>query len=216
MANLPGQQTGVRLVQSSSNVLGHRCREKFFAGLQNPLSIFISEALARRDLIKDRIVVAVGDQRASGRVARGRRSFPTSSKQRCHFPVQLLIMDLPALQQLTDQAGRLDRVEFVLEAGPHRAEQWRRIKEKLAAANPANAPRWMISSPLDRRSSAATMTRAFRLNLTILSLLALLVGLYLVFQELTAPSSGAPPVRSPCCVRWASLRGQASKERGWC
>jgi putative ABC transport system permease protein len=46
------------------------------------------------------------------------------------------------------------------------------------------AGRWILSSSSDRRDNAATMTQAFRLNLTILSLLALLVGLMLVFQAL--------------------------------
>jgi putative ABC transport system permease protein len=46
------------------------------------------------------------------------------------------------------------------------------------------AGRWILSSSSERRDNAATMTQAFRLNLTILSLLALLVGLMLVFQAL--------------------------------
>jgi putative ABC transport system permease protein len=44
--------------------------------------------------------------------------------------------------------------------------------------------RWTVGTPSDRRDSAEMMTRAFRLNLTVLSLLALLVGLYLVVQAL--------------------------------
>ena len=44
--------------------------------------------------------------------------------------------------------------------------------------------RWLVTTPGAQRESAETMTRAFRLNLTILSLIALLVGLYLIFQAL--------------------------------
>jgi putative ABC transport system permease protein len=150
--------------------------------LQNPLSVFISEALAKRDQLKigSPLPLIINEHPVQLRVA---GIIPTDPKQPA-APANLLIMDLPALQQLTDKTGRLDRVEFVLEESPRRAERWVAIKQKLEAANPPNAPRWIVSSPADRRSSAATMTQAFRLNLTLLSMLALLVGLYLVFQGL--------------------------------
>ncbi|MBC8003467.1 MAG: FtsX-like permease family protein, partial [Opitutaceae bacterium] len=57
----------------------------------------------------------------------------------------------------------------------------------IPAAKAVRAPggeRWRVSTPADRRESAAAMTRAFRVNLTILSLLALVVGLYLIVQAL--------------------------------
>ncbi len=150
--------------------------------LRNPHSVFISAALAKRDRLNtgSPLTLIINEHPVTLRVA---GIIPADPRQPA-APPNLLIMDLPALQELTDQPGRLDRVEFVLEAGPHRAAQWQRIKKMLAAANPPNAPRWVVGSPADRRASAATMTEAFRLNLTILSLLALLVGLYLVFQGL--------------------------------
>jgi putative ABC transport system permease protein len=150
--------------------------------LQNPLSVFISEALAKHDGLKigSPLPLIINEHPVQLRVA---GIIPNDPKQPA-APANLLIMDLPALQQLTDKTGRLDCVEFVLEDGPRRAEHWATIKKKLEAVNSPNAPRWIVSSPTDRRSSAATMTQAFRLNLTILSLLAFLVGLYLVFQGL--------------------------------
>jgi putative ABC transport system permease protein len=151
-------------------------------GGQSVADVYISAALARRDhrtngsilslVINDRLV----DLRVAGII-------PTPPNQPA-APASLLIMDLPVLQQLTDKASRLDRIEFVLEPGPRRAERWGLIKAKLDAANPPTAPRWVVSSSAARRDAGMTMTRAFRLNLTILSLLALLVGLYLVFQGL--------------------------------
>ena len=150
--------------------------------LGNPHSVFISAALAKRDRLKSGspLPLVINEHLVTLRVA---GLIPADPRQP-PAPVNLLIMDLPALQRLTDRPGQLDRVEFVLEDGPHRAAQWLRIKNKLAAASPSGSPRWLVGSPADRRASAATMTEAFRLNLTILSLLALLVGLYLVFQGL--------------------------------
>ncbi len=147
-----------------------------------PNAVFISAALEQRGPFKigSDLPLIINEHPVTLHVA---GIIPVNSGQPA-APPNLLIMDLPALQQLTDKTGQLDRVEFVLAAGPHRAAQWAAIKQKLESANPAGAPRWLVSSPADRRASAVTMTAAFRLNLTILSLLALLVGLYLVFQGL--------------------------------
>ncbi len=150
--------------------------------LQDPHSVFISTALAQRDQLKtgSRLPLVINEHPVELRVA---GIIPNDPSQPA-APPNLLIMDLPALQQLTGKAGRLDRVEFILPESPQRSEHWARIKQKLEAANPINDPRWVVSSPAERRAAASTMTEAFRLNLTILSLLALLVGLYLVFQGL--------------------------------
>jgi putative ABC transport system permease protein len=98
-------------------------------------------------------------------------------------PPNLIVMDLPKLQQLTGRVGQIDRIELVLESGPRadeRRSEIRQILERLGA----DETRWIVSSPGAERETAATMTRAFRLNLTVLSLIALLVGLYLIFQAL--------------------------------
>ncbi len=102
-------------------------------------------------------------------------------------PANLLVLDLPALQRLVGREGRLNRVEFVLEKGPSLEQRRRLLGEKLTqlgSAPNADTVRWLVSTPGARRETATTMTEAFRLNLTVLSLIALLVGLYLVFQAL--------------------------------
>jgi putative ABC transport system permease protein len=154
----------------------------FSSVLKKVDSVFISAALAAREQLKigSSLPLVINAHLVQMRVA---GIIPNNPSQPA-APPNLLIMDLPALQQLTDKPGRLDRVELVLADSPQRAERWARIKQKLEAANPSNAPRWLVSSPAERRAAATTMTQAFRLNLTILSLLALLVGLYLVFQGL--------------------------------
>lgn len=98
-------------------------------------------------------------------------------------PATLMIMDLPQLQRITGKVGRVDRVEFIVEPGPRLDERRTALREKLEALS-HQGERWSVTSPGARRESAEMMTRAFRLNLTILSLIALLVGLYLIFQAL--------------------------------
>lgn len=93
------------------------------------------------------------------------------------LPRHLLLMDLPAAQEILLRGDRVDRVEVLAQDSalfPHlRAETGDLLKT-----------RWLVTGGADRRQLAGTMTQAFRLNLTILSLLALLVGGYLIFQAL--------------------------------
>lgn len=98
-------------------------------------------------------------------------------------PPGLIVLDLPELQRLTGRPGQLDRVEVVVAPGPRRAERQAEVGALLTRlAGPEL--RWEVTTPGARRETAAEMTRAFRYNLTVLSLLALLVGLYLIFQAL--------------------------------
>lgn len=93
------------------------------------------------------------------------------------LPAQMLLMDLPAAQKALQRDGLVDRVEVLAQdsaAFPHlREETGQLLREK-----------WQVLGGTNRRQLAGTMTQAFRLNLTILSLLALLVGGYLIFQAL--------------------------------
>ncbi len=93
------------------------------------------------------------------------------------LPAHLLLMDLPEAQTMLQRGDRVDRVEVLAQDSilfPHlRVETGDLLKAK-----------WQVRGGEDQRHLAGTMTQAFRLNLTILSLLALLVGGYLIFQAL--------------------------------
>ena len=93
----------------------------------------------------------------------------------------MLLMDLPAAQQVMQRSGKVDRVEVLVTRGdafPDLREEAGEMLRRVAK------DRWQVSGAEDRRALAGTMTEAFRLNLTILSLLALFVGGYLIFQAL--------------------------------
>ena len=62
-------------------------------------------------------------------------------------------------------------------AFPNLREETRETLSTLAG------PRWQVITHEDRRALADNMTEAFRLNLTVLSLLALRVGGYLMFHH---------------------------------
>ena len=93
------------------------------------------------------------------------------------LPPHLLLMDLPEAQRVLQRGDRVDRVEVLTQDSavfPHLREETGVLLKS----------RWLVRGGTDRRQLAGTMTQAFRLNLTILSLLALLVGGYLIFQAL--------------------------------
>lgn len=97
------------------------------------------------------------------------------------LPETMLLMDLPAAQAVMQRTEKVDRVEVLVTRGdafPDLREEAGEMLRRVAK------DRWQVSGAEDRRALAGTMTEAFRLNLTILSLLALFVGGYLIFQAL--------------------------------
>ena len=152
---------------------------RFWAVFTNAASVFVAEERARRDGLGlgSPLRLLVNDSERELVVA----GILPSSRDGPGAPEQMLVMDLPALQAVSMRTGRLDRVEFRVAEGPGRAGRRAEVGAVLARLGEG---RWRVATPSERREAGETMTRAFRLNLTILSLLALLVGLYLVFQAL--------------------------------
>jgi putative ABC transport system permease protein len=93
------------------------------------------------------------------------------------LPAHLLLMDLPEAQSVLLRGDKVDRVEVL-------AQDSALFPTLRGEAGELLKSRWQVTGGANRRQLAGTMTQAFRLNLTILSLLALLVGGYLIFQAL--------------------------------
>jgi putative ABC transport system permease protein len=87
------------------------------------------------------------------------------------------VMDLAAAQPLVDRLGQLDAIALTLREGA----DVERVRARLAAALPPGA---VVDRPIERSGQVDQMLAAFRLNLTILSLVALLVGVLLVYNTL--------------------------------
>jgi putative ABC transport system permease protein len=90
----------------------------------------------------------------------------------------LLVMDIAAAQELLGRAGRLDRIDLIVPAGA----AGERLLARAAAALPPGA---QILRAEARSRSTEEMTRAFRLNLSALSLLALVCGGFLIYNTMT-------------------------------
>ncbi|HKV10793.1 MAG TPA: ABC transporter permease, partial [Thermoanaerobaculia bacterium] len=90
----------------------------------------------------------------------------------------LLVMDIAAAQELLGRIGRLDRVDLIVPEGA----AGDRMLERAGAVLPPGA---QILPAGSRAQTLEEMTRAFRLNLTALSLLALVCGVFLIYNTMT-------------------------------
>jgi putative ABC transport system permease protein len=90
----------------------------------------------------------------------------------------LLVMDIAAAQELLGRTGRLDRIDLIVPDG----EPGQRLLARAASVLPRGA---QILRAASRTQTTEEMTRAFRLNLTALSLLALICGVFLIYNTMT-------------------------------
>jgi putative ABC transport system permease protein len=89
----------------------------------------------------------------------------------------LLVVDVSTAQSLFDMAGQLSRVDLILPSNASEAQLAR-----LRSALPDGA---RLQRSGSRTETVEQMTRAFELNLTALSLLALVVGAFLIYNTMT-------------------------------
>ncbi|PTD97070.1 FtsX-like permease family protein [Pseudothauera lacus] len=87
----------------------------------------------------------------------------------------LAVMDIAAAQQLFERIGVLTRVDLRLAEGASPVQ----LRRELTALLPAGV---FVEVPQLALSEAATMSRAYRVNLSMLALIALLTGGFLVFS----------------------------------
>ncbi len=90
----------------------------------------------------------------------------------------LLVVDIATAQELLGMTGRLSRIDLIIPAGPVGRTELDTIRSVLP-------PGAEVRSAAARSQSVAQMTRAFRLNLSALSLLALIVGMFLIYNTMT-------------------------------
>ncbi|MBX3015006.1 MAG: ABC transporter permease [Caldilineaceae bacterium] len=90
----------------------------------------------------------------------------------------LLLTDIATAQEVLGRVGRLDRIDLLLPAD----EASTTMLEQMAALLPPSAH---IEPSTARSGTVNEMTAAFSLNLTALSLLALVVGMFLIYNTVT-------------------------------
>ncbi|VTU23263.1 outer membrane-specific lipoprotein transporter subunit LolC [Variovorax sp. SRS16] len=91
----------------------------------------------------------------------------------------LAVMDIGAAQDLFRQGGQLTRIDLRLAPGTDRAAFVRSLK-----ALPGWPPGIEVAEPGDAAQRVSNLSRAYRVNLTVLALVALFTGAFLVFSVL--------------------------------
>ncbi|HSV84090.1 MAG TPA: FtsX-like permease family protein [Ramlibacter sp.] len=129
-----------------------------------PDTVFLNPA-AQAALPSDRVRVQAGLQLRELRVAGTTRAGGGP----------LLVMDIAAAQDLFGRGGQLSRIDVRLQPGTDRAA-WVRALNLPAEVQ--------VAEPGDAGQRVDALSRAYRVNLTVLALVALFTGAFLVFSVL--------------------------------
>lgn len=89
----------------------------------------------------------------------------------------LLLVDISTAQKFFEMDGELSRVDLILDK-----DEEEQLKERIESVLPEGAS---IIRSESRTETVAQMTRAFEFNLQALSMLALLVGMFLIYNTMT-------------------------------
>lgn len=90
----------------------------------------------------------------------------------------VMVADIATAQELLGMVGRLSRIDLILPEGEEGDARLTALRKFLPAGTE-------VMAAGARTGSLDQMTRAFRLNLTALSLLALMVGMFLIYNTTT-------------------------------
>uniref|UniRef100_UPI002FE09F72 FtsX-like permease family protein n=1 Tax=Noviherbaspirillum sp. TaxID=1926288 RepID=UPI002FE09F72 len=88
---------------------------------------------------------------------------------------RIAVMDIGALQWRLDRLGRLSRVDLRLTEGVDRAAFKNALARELGGS-------FAVTETSDQEARTASMSRAYRVNLNVLALVALFTGAFLVFS----------------------------------
>ena len=143
--------------------------------LSEPGSVLLSENLADRYALKPGDVFEIEYAGRVVRVSIAGLLKPADNLTRQALDSMLLV-DIATAQEITGRLGQVDRIDLIVPDGAD--EGLERIQNMM--------PGGVLVLPNEVRSGAVEqITAAFRLNLTALSLLALVVALFLIYNTMT-------------------------------
>src|SRR5687768_16244475 len=150
--------------------------QQFLEILTNERSVVITEKLAKRRnyQIGGEMRLMIGD-RVLPFIVRGYLKDEGPARV---LDGNFILMDIAAAQLAFDRLGRVDRIEILLSEGADLDA----TVETIAARLP---PGLSAQRPARRSEQVETMLAAFHSNLTALSWIALIVGLFLVYNTIT-------------------------------
>ena len=145
------------------------------AFLTQPGAFLISENLATEHglVVGSQITLDVGGKKKQASLA----GFLSDTGESSNAGLDsILLVDIATAQELTESVGWLSHVDLIIPEGD------RETISAIETLLPENARLQPIGT---RSQNIREMTRAFQVNLTALSLLALLVGTFLIYNTMT-------------------------------
>lgn len=120
----------------------------------------------------------------------------------------LAVMDIGAAQDFFGRAGRLSRIDVQLQPGRRVEDFQAALPQMLQAAGleAADAAGLAVVRPQDTARRTDDLSRAYRVNLTVLALVALFTGGYLVFSVLALSVARRSPQFALLAVLGATPR----------
>jgi putative ABC transport system permease protein len=115
----------------------------------------------------DHVELLAGTQKVSLRVAGGLVSARAGQR--------IAVMDIGAAQWRFQRLGRLSRIDLKLTPGVNRSAFKAALAQDLQGRN-------VVSETEDQEASSSNLSRAYRVNLNVLALVALFTGAFLVFS----------------------------------
>jgi putative ABC transport system permease protein len=139
----------------------------------DPHAVAVTQSFARAHRLKvgDPLKIQVGEKQAVLSIA----FLLDVGNADSHFAA----MDIGWAQELLEKAGTLSTVLFRI-SDPKDPEA---VATRIRQALPANV---VVEPPSERSAQVAKMLAGFQLNLTALSLVSLLVGVFLIYNTITA------------------------------
>ncbi len=172
--------TGVT-VQSSDEAAGSdsygrpqtNAFEAVNAFIAEPNTVLMSATLAERYGLRagDTLTLQTGDRRTDLRIIGLLQPADQVSAQALDG---LLLADIATAQEVTGTPGRISRIDLILPEG-----------YDLSVIRAILPPGAALTTPAQENSTISQMTAAFELNLQALSLLALVVGVFLIYNTVT-------------------------------
>ncbi|MCY3825274.1 MAG: ABC transporter permease [Nitrospinae bacterium] len=151
-------------------------REEILSRIADPQGLFIARGVA------DALGVGVGDfveLEAARRMRFRVRGVLKPEGMAKSMDGRLMVMDIGVAQEVFERFGRLDRIDLIPEDGG----EIESIREKIRSILPPGA---IVERPARRGRDVEKMLASFQLNLTVLSVISLLVGCFLIYNTMSA------------------------------
>lgn len=141
--------------------------------LRKPNHVFISEVLAAQHGLQhgDKLTLTLGGRKVTVTIAGLMREQRVGNQQALQ---DVLVTDIATAQELLELGNRISHIDLIVDDD----KTLQNIEQRL--------PEGLRIEPAGRRQQTmAAMINAFSINLTALSLLALLVGMFLIYNTMT-------------------------------